>query len=1093
MTNEIITLKQAINSIRGRPGLVFGPLATTHSNSFSLIVETAVNEVGEIDDINSENLSSQLDALRESNPDKARALEESITSGLEHVHGVNHVNLLMEAGWSMCISLTRDLVFESAVQNYQDSKPTSKSVTIVDHVSVNPQTRTIPIFKLLGNLRNKEPGHCLVLAESDMLLRRNIWRSILGTAADFLQGSPLVFFGTDNVKELVFELLSCLSTLPPPAPNSLLFLKNDPLLENPTIKSLCNSFSSVRVVDSTISEFSKAIKEMKPKQAQLNLSFSNEDAPVSLSKFNSIISLVPSKEISDEELQTHRQALVDSLFQPTVIDWDPYLCGLDIKRCCTDELLANISSAFSETIPNKSTSLIVRGDAGVGKTTFLKHVAVEMSKQGCISLWCRRAPMDNWIRAFKSLAIEIKELAGSDAETKQKFVFFVDDPWALRLDPAELIACFELCDVPIVFVFSLRNTEYFNPNGFSINLPVVSQFEMELPTQLSTDEIARLSSMLVRIGACSSQEQSDEIIKNIPTKNAEDVLCSLWYLIPETRSKLADSLRDEYHRLGAATSYITDFAHSAQVAGKAVQQAYECVCVTSKFHIGLPLEVLVRSLKISYEDFIDMTVDGKPLWGLIYDEEDNENQTVLYRTRNEIVTKVLLELVNGGVGHAGEFRMLKTLLSSCDVGSQIYREFAIEVLVRTSKELENNLSYEQGLELYNVAEKALPYEDRLLAHHKGNWIRRVGKDYQKAYSQLEKALETQQYPGAREAHVEHIQTSMAASVVGLVREGKQSPASGLQLVKDHIQQANNPRFFSAHIGHVSANLLFEMAQAQQQAILSDDGVGISSYSGALQEVEKTLQAIGPSWKKNSRFEQSIEMLRSLQQRIIESIPDDNGLEEYAYSRFDEVGSQLGFELILRKLFSQAQISDKGSSYNNVKNKIEEILKYIDKKNKTPSVDIIAIRTDLIVRWRLQKVRGKINWDEFKDDLLFIINDAKYRDSPIKSFYLAVALFQLGDIEQANAIFSKLRRMQAFGFTPKEIRCFIVGPEGHPKRYQCTINRSHGRSYAEIPELNHDIPVAGSNREIVTHTYVGFSLNGPLAWFNKPDENQMLLA
>lgn len=1091
MNNETITLEQAIDSLRGRPGLVFGPLATTLPNSFSLIVETAVNEIGDLEDIDSENLSVKLDALRRDRPDKARELEENILTGLDKVNGVNSIDFLMDAGWSMCISLTKDLLFESSLQNHQDSKPTSKAITIVDHASVNPQSRTIPIYKMLGNLRNKEPGHSLVLAESDLFLRRNVWRPILGTAADFLQGNPLLFFGTDNVVSLVLELLSNFSTLPHPSPSSLMFLKDDPLLDNPTVRSLCNSFSSVKVVDSTIREFSKAIKEMKPRKAQTNLSLGDKGATESLSTFKSIVSLVPSNEITDDELQTHRQSLVDSLFRPMVIDWDPYLGGLDITRCCTDELLESINTYFGDTTNDKSSSLIVRGNAGVGKTTFLKHAAVELSRQGYISLWCRRAPMDNWFRSYRNLAAEMDKMEGSDTETKQKFIVFVDDPWSLRLDPVELIACFDQCGAPIFFVFSLRNTEYFNTNGISINLPLVLQTDIELPTQLSNDEITRLSGMLVRIGACSTLEESEALIENIPTKNTEDVLCSLWYLIPETRSNLTESLKDEYHRLGSARSNITDFAHSAQVDGQAVQHAYEYVCVTSKFHIGLPLEVLVRSLKVSYEDFIDMTIDGKPLWGLLYDEEDTENQTILYRTRNEIVTKVLLELVNGGVGNAGEFRVLKNLLSSCDIGSQIYREFAVDVLVRTSKELESNFSYEQGLELYNIAEEALPYEDRLLAHHKGNWIRKVGKDYQKSYNQLEKALELQQYPGVREAHVEHIQTSMAASVVGLVREGKQSPTSGLQLVKDHIQQANNPRFFNAHIGHVSANLLFEMAQ--QQDLLSNDGVGILSYSGALQEVEKTLQAIGPSWKNSSRHEKSIEMLRSLQQRIIGSITDDAGLEEYAYSCFDDAYSQLGFELVLRKQFSQAQISDKGSSYNRLKERITTILDYIDQKGKAASVEIIAIRTDLIVRWRLQKSRGSIGWEEFKNDLKYILDDPRYRDSPIKSFYLAVALFHLGDIEQANAIFANLRRMQALGLTPKEVRCFSLGPEGHPKRYQCTINRSRGRSYASIPELDTDIPVAGSNREIVTHTYVGFSLNGPVALFNKPDENKMLLA
>jgi len=202
---------------------------------------------------------------------------------------------------------------------------------------------------------------------------------------------------------------------------------------------------------------------------------------------------------------------------------------------------------------------------------------------------------------------------------------------------------------------------------------------------------------------------------------------------------------------------------------------------------------------------------------------------------------------------------------------------------------------------------------------------------------------------------------------------------------------------------------------------------------------------------------------------------------------------LGFELLLRKQFAQAQIVDKGTQYNNVKKNIERILKYIDKEEIKKSEQIIAIRTELIVRWRLQRVSGPIGWEELKNDLQYILDFPKYRDDPIKSFYLAMAFFHLGHFEQSNAIFANLRRMQAFGLMPKEVRGIATGPEGYPKRYQCTISRDHGRSYADIPELITDIPVAGGSREIVTHTYIGFSLNGPLALFDKPDDSLMLLA
>lgn len=1092
MPNEMITLDEALHSLRGRPGLVYGQIATSFHNSLSLIIDSAKEKCfSDAEDFDETNVASKLDELRQSDPVTAKEFENCFLEGLNRLEPNNDLPFLIKAGWCLCISLTRDMIFESAIQNHQDSIPNSNTVTVIDHNAIRPESRTIPIYKLLGNINSNESSRRLTLSASDYLIRKNMWRQILGTCTDYLQGNPLLFFGTDNSLEMVRDLLSNLSTMLPPAPNSLMFLKDDPVLKDPVILSLCSSFSNIKVVDASIREFSNGLRELKPKQHSLNLIAATESHEKSFSAFKSIISIVPSEEISEKAFLTHRNELVDSLFKPNTIDWDPYLCNLDLIRDATHEILNAVEESFNTGGTDIQSNILVRGDAGVGKTTTLKRTAVELSKESYTVLWCRRAPMGNWLRIYKQLSDAISEY--SNEHEGSKFVLLVDDPWSLRIDPSELVLCFEQCTAKITFLFSLRNTEYFNQGGFSYSLPFKLHHEIEIESTLTEEEFQNITKLLVRIGAVQNDQEGESLVNKIPTKNSDDILCSLWYLIPETRSKLAESLTDEYHRLGSANNSIAAFAQSAhQISGESAQHAYEYVAVTSKFQIGLPMEVLVRALAISYEDFIEIAVDGKPLWGLLYDEEDPENRTVLYRTRNEIVTKVLLELVNGGVGRAGEFRALKTLLASCGEGSQIYRTFALEILVRSSKEIEKSFSYEQGIELFEAAEQAMPHEDRLLAHHKGIWMHRVGREFQKAYKQFEKALESQQYPGSeREAHMEHIHTSMAASVVGLVKSGEQSASQGLQLVQDHIQQATNPKIFNAHTGHVSANLFFEMAL--QQNSLDMSGVGVSSFSKALNEVEKTLQSLGPIGMNTSRSEKSIEMLKELQEKIIESIPEDDELEEFAYESFDEKRNQVGFELLLRKKFSNAQIVDKGKAYNSVRESIEQVLAHISKTVEKPSVEIFSIRADLVIRWKLQRQRGAIDWEQFRDDLQLILENAIYRDDPIRTFYYAVALFHLGQIEQSNAEFANLRRMQAIGLTPKAIRFYAVGAEGTPKRFQCSISRSHGRSYAEIMELNQDIPVLGSNREIVNHTYIGFCLNGPLAIYDRPDDQRMLLA
>ncbi|MEZ5397808.1 MAG: NACHT domain-containing protein, partial [Bryobacterales bacterium] len=540
-----------------------------------------------------------------------------------------------------------------------------------------------------------------------------------------------------------------------------------------------------------------------------------------IQKYSGIVSLVPSEKISTSQTTgIDLPSLIDGLFRPASQNWRPFQENLDIRRVITDELLSILKNIQDQAVPNNPRLLLIRGEAGVGKTTLLKRLAVEIAQRDIITLWCSRATGRNWLRSFKDLASDLSEWIKKQDGIKPKFIVICDDPWALQINASDLIACFDRLSASIVFIFSMRNSDHvvddFN-NSFNTFIP---DADIEIPYELVEEEISQLSTMLVRIGAAKDKDSAVLEIQRIPSKHAKDILCSLWYLVPETRTQLSESLRDEYCRLGTAKDVIHDIARNASSQhGLFAHSAYEFVTVTSNLNIGLPVEVLVHALGINYSEWLDIVGRGRPLWGLLYDVEDERTETFLYFTRNEVVTKVLLDLVNGGVGHAGEMRILKRLLSSCKVGSLVYRTFVLDVLVRGRKKLAEVLTYEQGLELFDIAREALPHEDRVIEHHKGVWMHDVGHDDKNAYRQFEYALHTEIYPGTdRDAPKEHIYTSMAASLVKLIREGKQNAEDGAAQVREHLRQATRPRYFDFYTSHVSANLLFDLANIDPSGI-----------------------------------------------------------------------------------------------------------------------------------------------------------------------------------------------------------------------------------------------------------------------------------
>jgi len=303
--------------------------------------------------------------------------------------------------------------------------------------------------------------------------------------------------------------------------------------------------------------------------------------------------------------------------------------------------------------------------------------------------------------------------------------------------------------------------------------------------------------------------------------------------------------------------------------------------VTSNLDIGLPLEVMLRASGMSYSEWRAVSQDGKPLWGLLYDEIEEEANTVVFFTRNEVVTRVLVDLVNGGIGHAGEFRVLKQIIGSCTLGTPPYRTALIDILVRGRRKLEKLLSFEQGVELYDLAFDRFPEQDRTLRHHFGLWIRDKGRDAPRAYEEYQKALETEDYRySSKTEPTELIHTSMAAAVVENVSAGQQDRSTGLEMVREHLRQASNPRFFNPYTAHVFANLLFKLSQPRG-SFSNDASVSIESVAEALHTIERMLQIIGAEGRRRIEFASDIQMLTELQANILAAVDDIDDLKAHA--------------------------------------------------------------------------------------------------------------------------------------------------------------------------------------------------------------------
>lgn len=1097
MNMTTVSVSMAVEQMSRIPVLVLGPAATSYSGAIDDVRQALLKRFSGLALPGSTRTYLELtDIVETLHSARTSDFRSAIVEEIDKLPPSPEVPVLAAVNWTAVVSLTPDTHFERALQDRLDRDPLSRTVTVVGRPNSAIPPRTIPAYRLLGLPHATREEEHLACSSADLLFKQAQWSSLLATLPDYLRQGALIFLGTAEIPEHCSQFLASLYSGPRPHPETLIFLKADPTYSLPTVSTILKRVSAqVTIVDGSLRELVGQIEILKLQRTgtQSTTTFGTDrigKARAKLHAMSYLADVVPAPQIAVPGDALGRD-IVDAMFRPSSRDWRPYQIRLPIERSISGELVKDCKALENHAGGLRVLSL--QGAAGVGKTTVLKQLAVQLASENRIVLWCHRAVTESSTKVARHLLDAAKELLAADKKISRCVFIFLDDPWALRISVSDFMAQVEASGGSVVLVVGVRSSEYQARYLGETAMPGRPNVELTIQHELDPSELARLPQFLVRISGARNEEHARNIVLTNPYTNAADILCSLWFLVPDTRSQLQASLEDEYSRLGDATAAIEGVAAVAIRAGDVARAAYEAVTVASSLEVGLPVEVIVRALEIGYGDWMALADAGRPIWGLVYQEFEEVSDTYLYRTRNEIVTRVLLRLVNGPVGgHAGQYRLLKKLLAACTISSPAYRAFTRDVLVRARAKLEDMFSYEQGLDLYNTAIAASPYPDRSLEHHKGIWIKDVGRDLRAADAQLEKALGIADYPGsAREEPREFIHTSIAATVLAQVRDGQVSREAGFDKVSEHIKRASASPYFNANQAHVLANTYFEMAQIGGQ---KDDVVRLKLLNESLTEIERALQMIGAAGGRSIRYQKALSFFGDLQGKVIESVGDHGDLGALAERLFAESKNQIGFELQARRLLLDAVRSNKGKDYNSVSEYVEASLLKIRRAGTTPSVHLLATRADLVIRWRLQGAKGAVDWVQFAADLESILGTPKYRDDSLRKFYFAVALYQLGKITDANVVFTDLRRTTSVA-APNEIRCLYTGKEGFPKRFQASVRSGGGREYASIDELPDDVLVKGRldvGPGGTEHVYIGFTGNGPVAVAKTASPEELLI-
>jgi thymidylate kinase len=1077
---DILELQTCIS--RG-PGLVAGPgLTSSNSRESQCLNHLRTTFPSKADLPFSGTYLDYADIVISENPAQEQTVRRQIHDFFADPIVRNpQLELIAQVNWSGIISLSSDDHLRSKVADFLYHTPTKWSLTTISTPRDSIKLTTVPYYALMGDINDKLEASRLCVTRAEYLAKVRQWAAVLRTFPNIIKADPLIFLGTESIVERVFDFMNALLVLHPFVPSKLIFLDNDPTGRNATLRNLVAGFCPVETVTSSLAEIGEMLSRENLAIRQLPLFAAANNKVVDIRALVSVedqVEYVPRRDemkVNPEE----RNRLLDSLFRPTNLDWAPYALDMEFKRDLTEDVIEQIQRSFSGAEKNGGNIIHVRGEAGIGKTVALRTVAFRCADEGKLCLWIKKSYGEISGGRFDAVITALsKSVKSKDTEV----VFFLDDPWGSRVRPREVISALQSAPFRWVLVLCDRKTDAVAVSAEGFYDSTASEQWIEAPDQFTRSEIERLPSYLVSLGLATDIEDAKWRMPAPGMKQSRDILCSLWILLPQTQSSIEASVVGEYHRLGEIEEAITAFAAAA--SGKSVaKSAYEFVTTTSGFRATpLPVEVLVSALRVSYSQWLESCKEKKPLWGLLYDEDYPGAETWAYRTRNTVVTDVLLKVLNQGMPfHTGEFRCLKALLSACTSATAPYRTFIKDILVERRDEIEKRFTCDQAMELYDAALSAYPRDYGVVVHHKCIAKRRMGGDAQEVYEGLTGLLAKPDGLSDDNDSRANVSNSAAATMCQLINEKRIDPVDGAEMAFAHITDALAGHQLSLHPHHVQAKLLVTLAEGLRTV---DAAAFMQNLERAARIVDRAFLLMTPRFKGSQAGQQSLALFHSLQQDILSAFPDRQIGEQKALELFQETGNQAGLAFAARMLLGKAIESGKGGRFKDCDNFIRRCFKELELKSVEAVPELRLCRVDLVIHWNVRQNKGPVYWEQFEADLSQLLQLSRYRDDVIYIFYAAVGRYNLKQFIEAENLFQTSRSKLQHYDGRSAVRCFFLGDKSQPKVLEGKVSKDRAKRFVFSSELETDVMVRHEDfrghGDDAVHFRIGFSLLGPIA-------------
>lgn len=1071
----IISLDDAEKLVRGHMGLLFGPGLSRPGANFPALAGAIAKEFG-VDSGDSYLRAAELALLAGANIDSVtQIIRATVDAASDFVHLKRVANL----HWSGVLSLALDGSFEAEIRRACERRTSGITVTEISQFPSMPPFKSIPIYKLLGRLDSGD----FVYSETLYIARRPSWKYPIRDFVDRVKSGPLIGLGLSGCGSMVLDVLAeCLSDFRNTISTIILLHAEFDSASRGQVLSLAAGRSNVVFVKARLSDLAARLRDVEMAGPTLPLWLPRKVGDfAALAPYHDVIALVNAQLGSPIKREETTQ-LLDLLFSPGLARWDPFLYNLDFRR----SIEARITDSLVRPLKQSSgaSAYVLIGGAASGKTTIGKRVAFDLAQKGHIVMWFRKAFAPN----VQTMLHEFFRILAETTERTKRYFLFIDDPIGLgSISIRSIASAAKAHGINCTFVIIARLSDWITHEREELvdGLDVLEEFAVN--DEFDGLEQNALPNYLVKLKIYNDKDAAKQAITAAPSRSTRDTLGLLYWLLPKTRRSIEASVKDEYIRLGEQAGLSRVVIGAYEKTTEFLKAAYAMVAVGDHYHTPVPVEVLVSALNVSYSAWLETVGGEHAAWGLLYGEASTDGETTVYRPRNAVVTRILVDMINGGkLGHAGEVQQLLTLLRACSGTSSVYRQFCTNILVPCSKL--SHLEYQDGVQLFDSALDALPFEDRTLVHQKGMWVKDAGKDPLLAKTILEQALITKVYPyTSRGEAPEHVHTSLAATILDAADAGQISYEEATPQILRHVDQALADSFFTPRAVHVQANLMLRLLTKVGER---DNADTYGLVNEALVALDAALLLLrNPLRAKADRPNKDIELLEEITGKIFEKIVPIEELTASAEELFRQYQRQDGFILAGRKLYHRAREKNSGSDYNAAFQYCERVMKVIREADQQPAPDLLSVAVCIYYEWNVNRYdpnapKRDINWSLMSSLAGTVLKSQKYRNDPLYRYICGFALAQQGLWDNADPFFAQNRKSGIPNEQLFQIRAVLLDDHGVRFRVQGTITGDPSRKYLLVDRLNKDFNLLRSERwpgiNETAHAYIGFSLAGPVA-------------